>query len=166
MITSTQLVADQLKGLIGSPNIGNRRVYNLLTRFEAAAWYPTAFEKAIEGSGWRLDGSHLAYTGDGIVEAAFRLLQQYLFDVRYTGEALILSKAAEYAKCTPRRMQKAVSDGEIPARHVDAPGNGYHEVNRADLDEWIRQYEARRDKQRGPKWGQKTGPKTRHNTDD
>ncbi len=75
--TSTQPVADQIKGLVSRQARLVRRISPLLTEFERAAWYPAAFEDAAKQAGFQYNGV-LNYAGNDVIAAVEHLIKIYL----------------------------------------------------------------------------------------
>lgn len=159
--TNTQAAADMIKQMIDFPT-RTIRMRRALGRFERADWHPAAFYEALASSPGRfglVDG-RLVYEGEGeAIDAATRLLETYLAltgdqpDEVATGDTLTLRQAADIVGCDVSTLKKAIKLGDLIAEHVAGPGNGYWQVQRADLDAWAEKYHRPREGQPGRKPG-------------
>lgn len=151
--TSTQPLADQIKALIGPRREATRRIYTMITRFERAAWYPAAFAEAAAATGFTY-AERLTFTGDNITSAATRLLEGYLSAVGEpvdADERLTVRQAADLLGLSVSAVKAAAQRGDLPAEHVDAPGNGFYRIRRADAEAWGATFTAGRDHRPGRK---------------
>jgi hypothetical protein len=151
--TSIQPVADRLKPLIGPRSRTTRRVYELMTRFERAPWYPAAFDEALRQGPIQIANGQLVAEGDP-AEAVGRVIEYYLNTPGMPtdpDEKLTLRQAAGLIGCDVTPLKRAVQSGKLPAEHIDTPGNGYYVVRRADAEAWGATFHAARDHRPGRK---------------